>query len=136
MGVVALSSRQPNAVPSAAAEPGRLLDLTGGADAIGRREFAVRHQLAGHSLLSLEALSRDHAGVVNGQRSLLHKLANADPNAAVRRLAILALKNGSPHADTLVLLEHIADSDDEDRELRQTAAKVADTLRRKARARK
>ena len=90
----------------------------------------------GSALLSLEALSRDHPGVVNGQRSLLHQLANADPNAAVRRLAILALKNGSPHADTLVLLEHIGDSDDEDRELRQTAAKVADVLRKKARARK
>ena len=87
----------------------------------------------GSALLSLEALSRDHAGVVNGQRSLLHQLANADPNSAVRRLAILALKNGSPHADTLVLLDHIADSDDEDRELRQTAAKTSDALKKKAR---
>lgn len=89
----------------------------------------------GSALLSLESLSRDHAGVVNAQRSLLHQLANADPNAAVRRLAILALKNGSPHADTVVLLEHIADSDDEDKELRQTAHKVADQLRKKANAR-
>ncbi len=66
-------------------------------------------------------------------RSLLHQLANADPNAAVRRLAVLALKNGSPHADTLVLLEHIAESDDEDRELRQTAQKVVEELKKKSR---
>jgi hypothetical protein len=68
-------------------------------------------------------------------RSLLHQLANADPNQAVRRLAVLSLKNGSPHADTVVLLEHIAESDDEDRDLRQTAQKVADQLKKKARAR-
>ena len=61
-------------------------------------------------------------GVVNGARSLLHTLANADPNAAVRRLAVIALKNGSPHSDTLVLLDHIAESDDEDRELRAAAS--------------
>ncbi len=90
----------------------------------------------GSALLSLESLSRDHAGVVNAQRSLLHQLANADPNAAVRRLSILALKNGSPHADTLVLLDHIAEADDEDAELRQTARKVADVLKKKARARR
>lgn len=90
----------------------------------------------GSALLSLELLSRDHAGVVNSVRPLLHQLANADPNAAVRRLAVLALKNGSPHADTVVLLEHIANADDEDAELRAAARRVADELKRKARARK
>ena len=89
----------------------------------------------GSALLSLELLSRDHAGVVNAVRSLLHQLANADSNQAVRRLAVLALKNGSPHADTIVLLDHIADADDEERELRQTAQRVADGLRKKSRAR-
>jgi HEAT repeat protein len=89
----------------------------------------------GSALLSLELLSREHAGVVNGVRSLLHSLANADPNAAVRRLAVLALKNGSPHADTIVLLEHIASSDEEDKELRAAAQKVVDALKRKQRAR-
>jgi hypothetical protein len=89
----------------------------------------------GSALLSLELLSRDHPGVANGVRSLLHQLANADPNQAVRRLAVLALKNGSPHADTIVLLDHIADADDEDRELRQTARRVADTLHKKSRVR-
>jgi hypothetical protein len=86
----------------------------------------------GSALLSLELLSRDHPRVVNGVRSQLHSLANADPNPAVRRLAILALKNGSPHADTLVLLEHIADSDEEDRELRAAARRVIDALKKKA----
>ena len=90
----------------------------------------------GSALLSLELLSREHAGVVNGVRSLLHTLANADPNAAVRRLAVLALKNGSPHADTIVLLEHIGASEEEDNELRQAAQKVVEALKRKQRARK
>jgi HEAT repeat protein len=90
----------------------------------------------GSALLSLELLSRDHASVVNGVRPLLHQLANADPNQAVRRLAVLALKNGSPHADTVVLLEHIASADDEDGQLRTAASKVADELKKKARARR
>jgi hypothetical protein len=89
----------------------------------------------GSALLSLELLSRDQPGVVNGVRSLLHSLANADPNAAVRRLAVLALKNGSPHADTLVLLEHLAESDEEERELRAAAAKVVEALKKKSRSR-
>jgi HEAT repeat protein len=89
----------------------------------------------GSALLSLELLSREHAGVVNSVRSLLHAVANADPNQAVRRLAVLALKNGSPHADTIVLLEHIASSDEEDKELRGAAQKVAEALKRKQRAR-
>jgi hypothetical protein len=87
----------------------------------------------GSALLSLELLSRDHPRVVNSVRSQLHSLANADPNAAVRRLAVLALKNGSPHADTLVLLEHIAASDEEDRELRAAAKRVVDVLKKKSR---
>ena len=47
------------------------------------------------------------------------------PNATVRRLAILVLKNGSPHRDTIVLLEGIADDDEHDRELREAAKRVA-----------
>jgi hypothetical protein len=90
----------------------------------------------GSALLSLELLSRDHPGVVNGARSLLHSLANADPNPAVRRLAVLALKNGSPHADTLVLLDHIAESDEEDGELRAAAQRVSEALRKRSRARR
>ena len=52
----------------------------------------------GSALLSLELLSRDHPGLVNSSRGLLHALANDDPNQAVRRLAVLCLRNGSPAA--------------------------------------
>ncbi len=89
----------------------------------------------GSALLSLELLSRDSPGAVNADRPLLHKLANADDNAAVRRLAILCLKNGSPQRDTIVLLEGIAGDDEEDRELRGVAKRVAELLTKKSRAR-
>jgi HEAT repeat protein len=89
----------------------------------------------GSALLSLESLSREHPGPVNGLRSQLHALANDDQNGAVRRLAVLCLKNGSPSKDTITLLDFIAQSDEEDRELRGTAASVRDALKRKASAR-
>jgi hypothetical protein len=85
----------------------------------------------GSALLSLELLSRDHPGLVNGARSLLHSLANDDPNPAVRRLAVLSLKNGSPTPDTITLLAHIGEEADE-RELRQTATAVHQSLKKKA----
>jgi hypothetical protein len=85
----------------------------------------------GSAVLSLELLSRDHPGVVNSVRPLLHKLANADPNQAVRRLSVLALKNGSPNRDTLTLLAHLAE-EAEERDLRTAAATVHRTLKRKA----
>src|SRR5574337_2233016 len=51
----------------------------------------------GSALLSVELLSRDHPSTVNAVRPLLHKLlSDPDENAAVRRLAVLALRNGSP----------------------------------------
>jgi HEAT repeat protein len=89
----------------------------------------------GSALLSLELLSRDHPGDVNADRSLLHNLAAHDPNAAVRRLAIMVLKNGSPHRDTIVMLEGIADDDEHDKELRETAKRAAAMLTKKSRAR-
>ena len=46
----------------------------------------------GSALLSLELLSRDHPGVVNGVRPLLHELVDRDDNEAVRRLAVMALR--------------------------------------------
>ena len=49
----------------------------------------------GSALLSLEKLSRDHPKVVNDVRPLLHELLTHDGNEAVRRLAVMALKNGS-----------------------------------------
>jgi len=89
----------------------------------------------GSALLSLELLSRDHPGNVNAVRPLLHELASRDSNEAVRRLAIVCLKNGSPQRETIVLLSGLAEDDEADRELRQTAAKVSAALTRKSRSR-
>jgi HEAT repeat protein len=85
----------------------------------------------GSALLSLELLSRDHPSTVNNVRSLLHTLATADGNAAVRRLAILSLKNGSPQRETIVLLEGLGNDDEQDAELRRAAAGVAQQLKRR-----
>jgi HEAT repeat protein len=86
----------------------------------------------GSALISLELLSRNSPGAVNSARPLLHRLANADPNQAVRRLAIFCLRNGSPNRDTVTLLEHLADNDEEDRELRAAAARIAGVLKKRA----
>jgi hypothetical protein len=86
----------------------------------------------GSALVSIERLSRDSPGVVNAVRPLLHKLANDDGNQAVRRLAIVCLKNGSPQRETIVLLEGLAQDDEAERELREVAAKVAAQLKKKA----
>jgi HEAT repeat protein len=86
----------------------------------------------GSALLSLELLSRDHPSTINGVRSLLHSMATTDGNAAVRRLAVLSLKNGSPQRETIVLLEGLSNDDDVDPELRRAAAGVAQQLKRKA----
>jgi HEAT repeat protein len=86
----------------------------------------------GSTLLSLELLSRDHPSTINGVRSLLHTMATADDNAAVRRLAILSLKNGSPQRETIVLLEGLGNDDEADAELRRTASGVAQQLKRRA----
>jgi HEAT repeat protein len=89
----------------------------------------------GSALLSLELLSRDGPAPVNADRSLLHSLATGDANAVVRRLAILCLKNGSPQRDTIVILEGIADDDEQDRQLREAAKRVAAQLTKKSRTR-
>jgi hypothetical protein len=113
--------------------------------AIGQLRFAQKTELLrrgledespacrGSALLSLELLSRDHPRLVNANRPLLHELANADANAAVRRLAVLSLKNGSPARDTMVFLEHLADAE-EDPDLRKAASGVLAALKRKAAA--
>jgi hypothetical protein len=72
---------------------------------------------------------------VNADRALLHTLATSDSNAAVRRLAILCLKNGSPQRETIVILQGLAEDDEQDRELRQAAKRVAELLTKKARSR-
>jgi HEAT repeat protein len=90
----------------------------------------------GSALISLELLSRDSPGAVNSARPLLHTLANSDSNQAVRRLAVFCLRNGSPHRDTITLLEHIGDNDEEDREIRAAANRVAGELKKRADARR
>src|SRR3954463_6489738 len=47
----------------------------------------------GSALISVELLSRGNPGVVNGVRPLLHRIVNADPNQAVRRLGLVSLRN-------------------------------------------
>jgi len=89
----------------------------------------------GSALIALEGLSRDHPGDVNGMRPLLHELASGDGNAAVRRLAIVCLKNGSPERQTIQLLSGLAEDDDADAEVRKTAKAVANALQKRANTR-
>lgn len=90
----------------------------------------------GSALLSLELLSRDHPSTVNSVRPLLHTMATADGNNAVRRLAILCLKNGSAERNTIVLLEGLAQDDEAEAELQRAAAGVAQQLKRKQTAKR
>ena len=87
----------------------------------------------GSALLSLEQLSRDHPSVVNDVRPLLHEMLTRDGNEAVRRLAVVSLRNGSPRPDTIQILTALATNDEEPRELRDAAGKIAQQLRRKTR---
>ncbi len=88
----------------------------------------------GSALIALEGLSRNHPGDVNSFRPLLHDLVARDPNVAVRRLGVICLKNGTGNRDTIQLLEGIAESDEEDAELRKTARVVGASLRKRERA--
>ena len=91
----------------------------------------------GSTLLSLELLSRDHPSTVNSVRPLLHKMAaDCEENSAVRRLAVMALKNGSAQRETIVLLEGLAVDDDADGDIRRAAGTVAQGLKRKAQAKR
>jgi hypothetical protein len=63
---------------------------------------------------------------------VLHTLATVDSNQAVRRLAIVCLRNGSPQRETVVLLNGLADDDEQEAELRRTARAVAGELRKRA----
>jgi HEAT repeat protein len=87
----------------------------------------------GAALIALESLSRDHPGDVNQYRVLLRDLAARDPNVAVRRLAVLCFRNGTPGQDTIRLLEGIAADDEDDAEVRKTARAVALLLTKRAR---
>ncbi len=86
----------------------------------------------GSALVSLERLSRDGPASVNSLRSLLHQMLTTDDNQAVRRLAIVCLRNGSPQRETIVLLQGVSEDDRQERELREAAAKVAAALKKKA----
>ena len=88
----------------------------------------------GSALIALESLSRTHPGDVNAFRPLLHDLAARDPNVAVRRLAVVCLRNGTAQRDTIQVLDGIADDDDEDAELRKAARTVSAQLLKKSRA--
>jgi len=112
--------------------------------AIGQFRFRTKRELLrrgleddspavrGSALLALEKLSRDHPGDVNDVRSLLHEMVTHDGNEAVRRLAVVALKNGSARPDTIQILASLGDDDEQPRELREAATKVAQLLRRKS----
>ncbi|MDQ2982937.1 MAG: HEAT repeat domain-containing protein [Actinomycetota bacterium] len=105
-------------------------------DLLARGLEDVSPAARGSALISLELLSRDHPGAANAVRPLLHRmLSDADENPAVRRLAIVCLKNASPQRDTIVLLSGIAGDDEQDRELRATAKRVSDALTKKSRTR-
>jgi HEAT repeat protein len=111
--------------------------------AIGQFRFRTKRELLrrgleddspavrGSALLALERLSRDHPGDINDVRPLLHELVTHDGNEAVRRLSVMALKNGSARPDTVQILASIGDDEEQPRELRDAAAKVAQGLRRK-----
>jgi HEAT repeat protein len=79
----------------------------------------------GSAIMSLESLSRGHPGDVAKFRPLLHDLASNDPNAAVRRLAIVCFRNGPPDPATISILDSIAADDEGDAEVRKTARTVS-----------
>ncbi len=89
----------------------------------------------GSALVSLELLSRDHPSLVNTLRAMLHRLLNGDGNEAVRRLAVMCLAHGSSDRDTIVLLDHVGEDDEQTKELRAVSKRVANVLKQKQRAR-
>ena len=115
--------------------------------AIGQFRFRQKQELIGRgledespacrgsALVSLERLSRDGPAPVNAFRSRLHQLATADSNPAVRRLAMVTLRNGSPQRDTIVLLSGLAEDDRQEADVRTAAARVAAGLKRKSNVR-
>jgi HEAT repeat protein len=88
----------------------------------------------GSALLSVQLLSKDSPGVVNAIRPVLHAMISTDANQAVRRLAVVCLRNGSPQRETIVLLSGLAEDDEQEAELRNAARSVAGDLRKRAAA--
>jgi hypothetical protein len=115
--------------------------------AIGQFRFRQKQELIGRgledespacrgsALVSLELLSRDGPAPVNAFRSRLHQLATNDPNQAVRRLAIVTLRNGSAQRDTISLLAGLAEDDRVEADVRTAAARVSAQLKRKSNVR-
>src|SRR5207253_2995469 len=92
----------------------QLLDGLAGDDELPRRGLEGESPACrGSALLSLERLSREHPGVVNGVRPLLHELVARDGNEAVRRLGVMSLKNGSSDRGTIQLLDGLAGDDEQ-----------------------
>ena len=104
--------------------------------AVGQFRFRQKMELLRRGLEDESPAARGSApGAVNALRPLLHELVSHDPNTAVRRLGIAALRNGSPQRETIVLLTGTAEDDDEDRDVRDAARKAAAALTKKSRAR-
>jgi HEAT repeat protein len=86
----------------------------------------------GSALLSVQLLSKDSPGVVNAIRPLLHTIVTTDANQAVRRLAVMCLRHGSAQRETVVLLNGLADDDEQESELRSAARAAAAELKKRA----
>ena len=111
--------------------------------AIGQFRFRTKIQLLrrgleddspavrGSSLLALEKLSRDHPGVVNDVRPLLHELLDPrrERGRAAARRGLAEERLAAARHDSAARI--VGDDDEQPRELREAAAKVAQLLRRK-----
>jgi HEAT repeat protein len=86
----------------------------------------------GSALLSVQLLSKDSPGVINAIRPLLHAIVTTDANQAVRRLAVMCLRHGSPQRETIVLLNGLAEDDEQELELRNAARTTAAELKKRA----
>lgn len=86
----------------------------------------------GSALVSVQQLSKDSPGLVNSMRPVLHTIASTDGKEAVRRLAIVCLRNGSPQRETIVLLNGLAEDDEQEAGLRKAAQAVAAELKKRA----
>src|ERR671931_2783744 len=89
----------------------------------------------GSALVSVQLLSKESPGLVNSMRPVLHTIASTDANQAVRRLAIVCLRNGSPQRETIVLLSGLAEDERQEADVRQAASRVAAQLKRKSNVR-
>ena len=86
----------------------------------------------GSALLSVQLLSKDSPGVINSIRPLLHTMVSSDGNQAVRRLAIHCLRNGSPQRETILILNGLAEDDEQEPELQKAARTAAAELKKRA----